>query len=114
MTNTTENVPIACSLTAADYRRRVADANQLARDALRTREPIERGVRLTFTESPEVRARLEALVAAESECCPFLTMRFRGGADRIVLDVTGPDDAAPILEEIFAREPTADGRARRG
>jgi hypothetical protein len=94
--------PIACSLTADEYRRRVADTGQVARDALRERRPIDGGVRLTFEETVDTRRRLEAFVAAESTCCPFLTMNLHAADGRLVLDVTGPELAAPIIEELFA------------
>ena len=89
---------IACSLTAADHRRRLADLGELTRDALLDRIPIEGGIRLTF--DAKARERVEAFVAAESDCCPFLTMKLR-----LVLDVTGPDEAAPIVQELFADGP---------
>ena len=98
----TRPAPIACSLTGAEYRKRVADTGQVARDALRERRPIEGGARLSFEESADVRERLEVFVAAESQCCPFLTMNLTAGAGRLVLDVTGPEPAAPIIEALFA------------
>ena len=51
-----------------------------------------------------IRGRLEALVAAESECCPFLIFNLNlAAADpRLVLEVTGPEQAAPIIDELFA------------
>ena len=98
----TDPAPIACSLTGAEYRKRVADTGQVARDALRKRQPIDGGARLSFDASPEVRERLDAFAAAESECCPFLTMRLRATDGRLVLEVTGPELAAPIIEELFA------------
>jgi hypothetical protein len=94
--------PIACSLTAADYRRRLDDAGQLAKAALRRREPLEGGARLTFADEPEVEQRLTGFVAAELRCCPFLTLKLERVAGELVLDVTGPNDAAPIIEELFA------------
>ena len=98
----TDPAPIACSLTGAEYRKRVAEIGQVARDALRERRPIDGGVRLSFEATADVRRRLEAFVAAESECCPFLTMNLRAGDGRLVLEVTGPELAAPIIEELFA------------
>ena len=90
---------IACSLGAADHRQRLAAFGALARAALLAREPIARGARLTFAAS--ARERVEALVAAEAECCPFLALDLRAGGDRLVLDVTGPAEAAPIIEELL-------------
>ena len=91
---------ITCSLTGANYRRRADDIRDLARDALRDRRPIEGGMRLTFDTT--ARERLEALVAAESECCPFLTMELRAADGRLLLDVTGPAAATPIIAELLA------------
>jgi hypothetical protein len=105
MTHTTIDIPsppIACSLTAADYRQRVADTGDVAREALRERRPIDGGQRLVFHETGDIRRRLDAFVAAESTCCPFLTMRLQDDGDRLVLDVTGPELAASIIEELFA------------
>jgi hypothetical protein len=94
--------PIACSLTGAEYRSRADDIGRFARDALLERRRIDGGARLTFDDAPGVRARLEAFVAAESQCCPFLTMDLHAAGGRLVLDVTGPEAAAPIIEELFA------------
>jgi len=102
MTHTTNPAPIACSLTGADYRKRVTEAGQVARDALRERRRIEGGARLSFDESADIRERLEAFVAAEAECCPFLTMHLHATGGRLVLEVTGPEPAAPIIDELFA------------
>ena len=83
--------PIACSLTATEYRKRAAEIRELLRDALMSREPIPGGERLTFTAAAGIRERVEELVAAESECCPFLTFAVRVQRGRLVLDVTQPE-----------------------
>ena len=98
----TPSPPIACSLTAADYRQRVAETGDVARKALRERRPIDSGQRLVFHETGDVRGRLEAFVDAESNCCPFLTMSLQSDGDRLILDITGPELATPIIEELFA------------
>jgi hypothetical protein len=106
MTYTTIDIPdsppIACSLTAEDYRRRVADTGQVARDALRERRPIDGGARLTFEDTADSQQRLEAFVLAESTCCPFLSMNLDRQDGQLILDVTGPELAAPVIEELFA------------
>ena len=99
MTHTTND--IACSLTGADYRKRLADIGEFARKALRDRHPIDGGACLSFDETDDVRARLAAFVAAESECCPFLTMNLKAADDRLLLEITGPELAAPVIEELF-------------
>ena len=41
-------------------------------------------------------------MAAEAACCPFLTLELRAAPGGLVLDVTGPDAAGPVIEELFA------------
>lgn len=100
---------IACSLNASDYRARLAEMAAVARDALRAREEVVGGQRLTFAATPDVRERLERIVAAEATCCAFLSFDLRPDGDELRLDVTGPEDAAPIIEELFARDLSAAG-----
>jgi hypothetical protein len=101
-TPTSEPPPIACSLTAAQYRERTVATGQVAREALHGRQSIHGGVRLTFAAAPGVQDRLTGFVAAESRCCPFLTLELERIGGDLVLDVTGPAPAAPIIEELFA------------
>jgi hypothetical protein len=95
-----EPVNIACTLAPGDYAARTAEIEALARAALRTREPIAHGLRLTFDATAE--DDLRALVAAEAACCPFLTLDLARDGKQLRLDVTGPDDAAPVIDALFA------------
>ena len=92
--------PIACTLSPDEYRVRAAEIDALAR-ALAGREPITGGVRLTFAGGDDLRPRLEDLVAREAECCPFLTMELSSADGTLVLDVTGPPEARPAVEQLF-------------
>lgn len=92
---------IACSLSAQDYLRRADDIREIARRALRSTRAIDGGVRLTFADAGGARDRLEAIVAAEAACCPFLTLDLRRTAKGLVLDVTGPREAQPVIAELF-------------
>jgi hypothetical protein len=96
------NEPIACTLSAADYATRTEEIAELARHALRSREPIPDGARLTFDPGSDTERRLREIVAAEARCCAFLRMDLRAADDALVLDVTGPAEAAPIIAELFA------------
>lgn len=94
--------PIACTLTPEQYRGRTADLAALADRALRSRVRTEAGERLTFDATDEIQRDLEAAVAAEASCCAFLTMELRREDDRLVLDISGPQDARPIIAGLFA------------
>jgi hypothetical protein len=97
-----QDAPIACSLTPDQYSDRVAELAALADDSLLSREPIDGGERLTFTDSPGVEQELRAAVAAEASCCSFLTVSLQRADAGLVLDVTGPYRAKPIIAELFA------------
>jgi hypothetical protein len=92
--------PIACSLPSADYAERRAHIDDITRSALLGREPIESGERLTFAAGAE--ADLRELIAAEAKCCSFLKMELDRRGDTLALDVTGPEDAQPLIAELFA------------
>ena len=94
--------PIACTLSADDYATRRDDIARIARDSLRSREPLDGGARLTFAASDDTERELHAVIAAEGECCSFLRFDLRREADELRLDVTGADDAQPIIAELFA------------
>lgn len=94
--------PIACTLTPAAYAARTEDLAKLARRALRSREPLPGGARLTFQADAETERRLREVIAAEARCCAFLRMELRAADDALVLDVTGPAQAEPVIAELFA------------
>jgi hypothetical protein len=94
------DLPIACSLSAADARTRAEQARTLTERHQLGREPIPGGIRLRLR--PEARSEAEALVEAESRCCPFLDLRLREKASELELTVTGPEEARPIIEALLA------------
>jgi hypothetical protein len=74
----------------------------VAARALRSREQTAGGERLVFTDSPETERALRAVIAAESSCCAFLRMELERADGGLVLDIAGPQDARPIIAELFA------------
>lgn len=69
--------------------------------SLLERTTIANGIRLRFQDDPEAGERLNYLVAAERECCPFLDMVLTRTEGELVLDITAPQDAQPVLESMF-------------
>src|SRR3954447_19354112 len=96
------NEPIACTLPPGAYRERTAALSALASEALRSREPAAGGERLTFAEDPAIEHALRAAIAAERECCAFLRLDLARVHGALVLDITGPDEARPIIAALFA------------
>ena len=97
-----QDAPVACTLTPADYRRRAAELSSLAARSVAERASIDGGQRLSFIDIPALERELLATIAAEAQCCAFLRMTLSRAADRLVLDITGPAEAQPIIDELFA------------
>jgi len=95
----------ACSLSAADGANRAARWRALIDAELLSRTTTAVGERLAFRANAAVAVELDALVAAERDCCPFLTLRVERADRALVLDVSGPADAMPIVEAMFGTAP---------
>jgi hypothetical protein len=92
----------ACSLSAPAGAERAARWRRLLHDHLLDRSSTATGQRLAFGSSPVVAAELDALVAAERECCPFLDLAVVRSGDRLILTVDAPPEAAAIVAAMFA------------
>jgi hypothetical protein len=92
------DLPIACSLSADELPRRLAEIGAIGGEALRSVEPD--GV-LRFRADPSIRQRLEAVIAAESECCPFLTFELREDAGELLLTIAAAQDGEPLVRELI-------------
>jgi len=88
MTDTHDEKPIACSLRGRDLEQRLEEISALAAESLLGQETDGERQRLRFRADPETRRRLEALVAAEAECCPSLALSLEAGGDEIVLTIS--------------------------
>jgi hypothetical protein len=96
----TQPLPIACTLGAADLEVRLAELRALGSDALLdVSEEAGRAV-LRFRSGPDVARRVDAVVAAEAECCAFLDFHVEHGSEATVLTIAAPDDAAAIVHEL--------------
>jgi hypothetical protein len=95
-----DETPIACSLIAGEYQLRLSEIQEIGRDSAVSIEERPDGATLSFRNSKALVERLESIVRAESECCPFLTLELVTEHDRLVLDVTAPPDAIPIVRDL--------------
>ena len=98
-------LPIACTLSPADMPRREADIRALGRDSLLSAECSERQALLRFRPGRATRARVEKIVAAESECCAFMDFDLSDTDDAITLTITAPkggEETVHLLAGLFA------------
>jgi hypothetical protein len=102
-------LPLACTLDRTALEGRESLIAKLGRDGLRSSELAGAHARLAF--DPVVAARLRELVEAERQCCRFLDFALEERPDAAVLDIDGPDDAAPVIADFvaaFARRAVPD------
>jgi MerR family transcriptional regulator, copper efflux regulator len=105
MTQPTPAPALACSLSSAEGAERAARWRTLLDAGLLSRTATTAGQRLAFSSDPDVAGELDALVAAEQDCCPFLHLTVERFDDTLVLDISGPPDAADIVATMFGSAP---------
>jgi hypothetical protein len=93
-------LPIACSLSATELPARLAEMAALGDTALVDARQDATHAELRFAAGAGVHERVEAVVAAESQCCAFLTMRVSGEPDTVVLTIDAPQGAEVVLGEL--------------
>jgi hypothetical protein len=97
--------PAACSLSAPELEEHLAEISAAGRHAVRV------GDALHFPADSATRERLEAIIAAESRCCAFLSFDLRESGDELALRINAPVEAKPIAAELLeafnaSRRPT--------
>jgi hypothetical protein len=97
--------PIVCTLTPDGMTARLALIDALTADGLLERTPTESGLHVRLLDRPDIERRTRELVAAESRCCAFLDFELRREHGHLLLDISGPEDARPIIEMFFAPAP---------
>ena len=93
----TPDTPIACSLSAEDLPARLAEIRAIGADALLG---VYGGGALRFRDDGATRTRLEAIVAAESECCSFLGFDLRADGEELELRITAPAGGEVVADEL--------------
>ena len=93
--------PIACTLTAGNFKDRMSWIGELTRDALRSHERQDLVLDLRY--APQAADRLREMVRKEQECCSFLTFAIREGLDEIRVTITAPEAARKAADELFER-----------
>jgi hypothetical protein len=90
---------IACSLGADELPKRLAEISAVGRDALLSATPDGE---LRFRADETIGRRLEAIIAAESRCCSFLSFQLRDHAGELVLSIAAPEAAAPVASDLVS------------
>jgi hypothetical protein len=94
------DLPIACSLSATDLRKRLAEMADLGRAALVDARSDATTAQLRFAAAAGVRQRVDAIAAAEARCCSFLDLRVTDEPGAVVLTIRAPEGAELVLGEL--------------
>lgn len=96
------SIPDACTLTPPEFGDRLRWIREEILPHAKGREALERGVAWRFEAGPSVRAKLERLVALESECCDPGEIRFvlheEPATGALRLEVHGIDPESLLLD----------------
>jgi hypothetical protein len=97
------NLPIICSLSEEDLKKRRRDVLDHVRTLARGTRALPDGFAYEFTFNPETLSALARLVALEHECCRFLSFKlFVGAGDEpLTMEVTGPPGSKAMIADFL-------------
>lgn len=96
---TTSQGSIACALTSAGQSAQAERWRELMARAVTGHSQIADGVCIWF--GPEAEEYLRALVAAETECCPWATWTVAASAGKVMLEVRSTAEGVAALHGMF-------------
>jgi hypothetical protein len=96
---TTDQQPIACTLTVGDLRDRLAWIATLNRDALRGYDRTDLTLRLRY--APQAVQQVRQLKRQEQACCAFLTFEMGEEPDAVTLTIKAPEEARSTVDALF-------------
>jgi hypothetical protein len=94
------DLPMACSLDAGEMPKRLAAMREIGRTDLLSAKVDDRRAELQFSSGEQTASRLEAIGAAEGECCPFLTLELTDEGEGLRLAIDAPEGGEQILAEM--------------
>jgi hypothetical protein len=100
--DTTASVPVACSLTVEGLAEQAGRWARIAARAMTGYTKTADGLRLVFRPEAGIEEELRALVAVETECCPWATWTVAASATELALDVRATGDGIAALHGMFA------------
>lgn len=101
-------LPVACTLGRSDGPARLQRWQHLRQMAAPTTRHANGELEVRYSPGKHVLAELQDLVAAERECCAFVTWAVSEDQGQPVLRVTAPRDSPQDIEPIAALLAAAD------
>jgi hypothetical protein len=102
--------PDACTLPTAERPLRAADFDAVVAATVRDLDRVgPTQLRLDLEPSPQAAARMAELAAAETGCCSFFTFALTATGGALTLDITVPQQYAPVLTALADRASVVAG-----
>src|SRR4030095_8116847 len=100
---TSNELPIACSLTDPQFQRRRAELLKIFQGALLETKELDDGYAYRFPSGEKWIAELAQLITFERECCPFLRFNLwiEPANGPLWLELTGPNGTKGFLQSLF-------------
>jgi uncharacterized protein Smg (DUF494 family) len=95
-----KSAPLACSLSAKDFKERANWLKDLASNALLAHHVEGLCARLTYRV--EAAEDVERLVRQEQQCCGFLRFQVTRNDEHVELTITAPESAGEDAYALFA------------
>lgn len=95
------DLPIVCTLSAAELQERKATILASVRNAVLDRTPLPAGYRYEFANHATVSRDIRRMVELEQQCCRFLNFKVSENEKTIRLEVTGQPEALAVIEDLF-------------
>ena len=104
--------PDACTLPTAERPLRATDFDAVFAATVRDLDRVgPTRLRLDLEPSPQTAARMAELAAAETGCCSFFTFALTATGGALTLDITVPQQYAPVLSALADRAGAVAGLA---
>ena len=96
-------MPIACSLTTAEFRDREAKLLAQFRSAVIETEELHEGYAFRLSGDGEWIGLIAELMVAERKCCPLLAFEVIALPNQgpLIVRVTGPDGTKQFVSSVF-------------
>lgn len=91
--------PIACTLSAGDFKLRLAAIAELNAKSLQSAE--RDGLRLQLVYDRNAREEVEHMVNRERDCCAFLTFEIHEQERQILVLIGASEEAREAAESLF-------------
>jgi hypothetical protein len=102
MPENSKSSTVACSVPAADHKKRLAWIAELNTIALRNYRRDGSRVELTYDRSAA--AHVRELVHREQQCCPFLDLKLRDDEHGLIVVIEAPGDAVDAFDASLASD----------